>query len=1319
MVDFKPLTMKYCLFLTALLVSIFLDAFAEKSKYGSGDNAQKTSATNSSLAAGCAPPSGSAIMELNNVRTIVYTGGDMWWDLIGSAKYEVPKNSGKHALFSGSLWMGGIREGDNALKLAAMRFRQKGNDYWPGPLTLDGASVTSDICSEYDKLYRISRAEVDLFVAWWTCSQDPDCDESKIPVPGEVFDKIENWPAHGDLAKNQAWHLAPFYDRDGDNFYDPLGDGDFPYYDLYGEIDCRTQRDPRLFGDETLWWVFNDRGNIHTETNSQSIGMEVRAQAFAFATNDEINDMTFYNYELINRSSFTLNDTYFAQWVDADLGDATDDYVGCDVMRGLGYCYNGDNMDGSGGPGHYGAQPPALGVDFFEGPYQDSNLVANAYGTGPNEALNGLGYGDSIVDNERFGMRRFMYHNNSDDAQGDPETSTEHYNYMRGIWKDGTPMVYGGTGHITNCTSCEPADFMFPGNSDQQYYWGTDNVPVAPWDETTAGNTVGDRRFMQSAGPFTLQPGAVNDITVGVVFARATTGGAFASVDKLRSVDDKAQSLFENCFKVLDGPDAPELGIIEMNQELILTLSNCPTSNNANEDYEEVDPFIADTLDNVYRFQGYQIFQVKDASVSVSDLHNPDLARLVAQTDIKDSVGRLINYYYNDALLGSVPVEEVDGSDEGLRHSFRITQDEFATGDRRLVNHKHYYYIAISYAYNNYDTYIQDVNPGGQKLPYLAGRKDCRGGSISVVSGIPHINLPEQYGTIVNAEYGSGPELTRIEGTGNGGIALDFTEETEQAILNSTDNRVEQPTYLGGAGPVDIKVYNPLNVPDGEFTFRLLDTITAGDLSDAYWSLKNETTGDEVFSQKTISTINEQLIEEWGLSVSALQQLEPSGYVPQGGMIESTMEFSDDNHLWLTGVKDADGTGAFNWIRSGTAFSGTPPNIDGDYPPYNGNNTNHQFYDPNQYYEQILGGTWAPYKVASQENGLAAPGYILHTLSKFEDLASVDIVITPDKDKWSRCPVIEMNDYGIGIGGAQKFNLRQSPAVNKDGQPDNSGRLGMGWFPGYAINLETGERLNLIFGEDSWQLGDNGGDMLWNPTSNQVDDLGNIIFGGKHYIYILGHVGDGVNDCPAYDEGQWAWEKLSNNNYSPSNSQKLAVFNDVMWVNLPLLVKGEQLLSSEVRVRLRISKPYKAELAPSWAVANPINNQLPLYTFNTGDLKTVRYDTEAAQDALALVNIVPNPYLAYSAYEVNQLDNRVKITNLPEECLISIYTLNGALVKKYNKYDPKTSLDWDLKNHAGIPISSGVYIIHIDAGEAGEKVLKFFAAVRELDLDSF
>ncbi|MFM7233272.1 MAG: T9SS type A sorting domain-containing protein, partial [Flavobacteriales bacterium] len=92
---------------------------------------------------------------------------------------------------------------------------------------------------------------------------------------------------------------------------------------------------------------------------------------------------------------------------------------------------------------------------------------------------------------------------------------------------------------------------------------------------------------------------------------------------------------------------------------------------------------------------------------------------------------------------------------------------------------------------------------------------------------------------------------------------------------------------------------------------------------------------------------------------------------------------------------------------------------------------------------------------------------------------------------------------------------------------------------------------------------------------------------------------------------------------------------------------------------------------------------------------------------------------AFSSYETNKLDNRVKITNLPEVCTISIYDLNGTRIRQFKKGDPTTSLDWDLKNDKGIPIASGVYILHIEVPGIGERILKWFGVMRPVDLDNF
>lgn len=287
---------------------------------------KKKSLTNliKSRAATCAPASAQTDLELNNVRARLRVPGRMWQDeATSSAAYEIPKGSGQTAIYAGSLWMGGV-DVSGQLRLAAAMFGG-GNDFWGGPLTADGfGSIGPEVCSDYDRFFRVTKAEVLEFNSWWLCQQDPDCtwDNPNYQPPQSILE----WPAHGDESKGQDYYLAPFWDRPdetgaGNGLYDPINDGDYPGYDLFNEVTCnKDDRTVYLRGDETIWWVFNDNGNIHTESGGEPIGIEVKAQAFAFATNDEINNMTFYNYELLNRGTQTLYDTYFAQWVDADVG---------------------------------------------------------------------------------------------------------------------------------------------------------------------------------------------------------------------------------------------------------------------------------------------------------------------------------------------------------------------------------------------------------------------------------------------------------------------------------------------------------------------------------------------------------------------------------------------------------------------------------------------------------------------------------------------------------------------------------------------------------------------------------------------------------------------------------------------------------------------------------------------------------------------------------------------------------------------------------------------------------------------------------------
>lgn len=1312
-------------------------------------------------AAQCKPPTTTTYLELNNVRAMVHTAGNLWQvPNQNYSQYEIPKNSGIMALFTAALWLGGT-DVNNQLKLAALRYRQ-GQDYWTGPLSQVFAETTYDNCAKYDKHFVTTQDMIREFSAWYEAGMEDAVSgtntQSALFPNYEVPEIIKTWPAHGDVSQGQAYYLAPFFDFNEDGRYD-WKDGDYPWYDIKRTKDCKTDRRVSLFGDRNFWWVMNDKGNIHTETGGDPIGMEIRAQAFAFASNDEVNNMTFYNYELINRGTQTLYNTYFGFFTDGALGNPYDDYVGCDVNRGLGYYYNGDNYDeeNSGFKG-YGSSPPAVGVDFFEGPYQDNDGIDNAFGIGTSEALNGIGYGDGVIDNERFGMRRFLYYSNTTNganpSQTDPISASDFYNYLRGRWKDGSPFYYGGSGHISDSETnpSVPCDFMFPGDTDP-LGWGTGGNPQAPWTEITSNNPPNDRRFVQSAGPFILVPGAVNNITVGVCWARANGGSPFESVSSLQRADDKAQALFENCFKVLDGPHAPDLRVQELKNELILTISNPVNSNNYGEAYEEFDPFIVandPSADKMYHFQGYQIYQLKSRSATVSDITDPDKARLVAQCDIKDDIARIVNFEFDDDLQASIPVERVVGENKGIRHSFSVKKDLFAQGTAELVNFKRYYYLAVSYAHNNYKNYNPDDPDAldGQKKRYLASRK-AASGEIKTVEAIPHDPLPEAGGTLHFLEYGQSPLITRLDGHGNGNREMEFTEETRTDIL--TNGKVERPTYNRNKGPLQIKVVDPLNVADGyfELRFRSYEASSTNGADTASWviyryAFEGGTILDSVRSEMTLKADNEQLIPQWGISVQIHQHKYET---PENAAnasydlttpIGSSISFSDSSKQWLGFITDNDAFFPTNWIRSGIYAPQTDPtNSAYDCTP----NTS-DYLDPCSYpdeldvdnekrYSSILGGGIAPHRLTGYQSdfmpmayyNMAAPGYARLNAS-ISFLPSIQLIITSDRSKWTRCPVIEMGrDPALALGGAKVGGLRKSLSVNKQGQPDGSGTTGMGWFPGYALDLETGARLYMAFGEHSFLGIDNGADMLWNPSDRVVNDLGIPVMGGVHPIYIFAHDQAKINayplgyDFPAYipseaeGSGNFLYQRMLDIE-SGSPSAKRQTYGSLAWIAYPLLKSGQRLLSTDVTINVHVNKEYKNYSCTG------LNDGKPMYSWNMSTERTVTGSDRALTDVLSIINVVPNPYNAFSEYENNKLDTRVKITNLPERCTIRIYSTHGKLIKQIKKDSPATYQDWTLTNHANIPVASGIYLIHVEVPGIGERILKAFIAMRTVDLQN-
>ena len=1273
--------------------------------------------------ADCAPSTSEADMAINNVRARLLGGGDVWWDL-QNGKYIVPKVEPASGLpevssiFAGSVWLGGYDPVGN-LKLAAQTFRDaNSNDFWPGPLDRQG-TIQRDTCAQWDKHFRVLGDNIRRFLRDYALAEENGVDLDKNDVPEDVL----GWPGAGNphfedihgfpLPDLSQGGLAGFFDANDDLVYDPLM-GDYPIIEIRG---CPIPQYP----DEMVFWIYNDAGGIHTQTEGNPIQMEVQVQAFAYATNDEINDMTFQRYKLINRASQSIDSTYFAMWVDPDLGCSRDDYIGCDTARSLAYVYNEDAVDGTTGcdcesTPTYCEDVPMLGVDYFRGPLDE--------------------FGEEI------GMSSFTYYNNAGAANGnwpaaqtDPQIAQEYYNYMSGSWRDGTPFTYGDDAFNVGGS---PIDYAFT---------EAPNDPIG-WSMCTANLPFGDRRTIQASGPFRLDPGRTNELIIGVVWVPDITDYPCPSIDPLIFADETAQALFDNCFDITDGPDAPDLDFIELDRELICVLSNDKESNNFEEKYEELDlraPTDLSEERKLYKFEGYKVYQLNGPEVSTGELDNPDKARLIFQTDIKNGISQLVNWRpmphptENGRFLYE-PEVKVVGKDEGIRHTFRITEDQFGqTNDRRLINHQKYYFTTVAYAFNEFDPFDTQDNTG-QRMPYLEGRRN-----IKTYIPIPRPIAYEQ----VKASYGEGPSITRLDGIGAGDQFLDITDETRDAIISNNFNG--EIAYKNGRGPIKVDIYNPLEIVEGTYEIYFRDNNLSDDTlaSATDWILRDLSTGDEFRSDNTIEDLAEQIFGQFGFSVSIGQTQEAGEFFSDNnGALGSELIYEDLNNPWLSFIPDdflADQVPIYNIAqtasneiyfeldpngRFSTAFQGLIP-----------------FYLANFTYNPTAGALISPAWIDN-----SAGMSIVRTRMSMEDLNNVDIVFTPDKSKWSRCVIIETaspyyynrgNQGGFDlqtVGRSENFDLRDSPSVGRDdadgdGLPDPDGDdIGMGWFPGYAIDVESGERLNIFFGENSVynpefmsiEAPDEpaiGADMMWNPNSSLLINTINptISFAhtaGQHHIY--------VTDQP-YDECLELREKLHPNR---PITQKWTALRRITWTGIPftseLRTYAEGLIPNETTLKLRVSNPYEV------ALGTGVNSGHPAYRFTIADKAPEDLIEAADQTVLDAVNVVPNPYLAYSVYETSQFTTTVKITNLPPRAVVTIYSLDGKFIRQYRRDErgiPQVDrsnpgirstqvtpdLEWDLKNSKGIPIASGLYLIHINGFELGERTIKWFGVNRKFD----
>lgn len=343
---------------------------------------------------------------------------------------------------------------------------------------------------------------------------------------------------------------------------------------------------PQLTGDQTLWFVMNDLEESRHQgpiSGSPPIGLEVQTSVFGFNRADPLGDIMFIKWVIINKGTAALDSAFIGVWDDPDLGDASDDLVGCDTTLGLGFCYNGDPNDGQ-----YGARTPALGFDFFQGP----------------EVPKGSG--------NYLKMTSFAkYTNGAPTGRGDPVDVSEVYNYMTGYWANGDPFIDPTTNQQTRFIHAgDPAD-------------RSGDLDFSP----------SDRRFLMSSGPFRM---AVGDTQV-VVGAKVAAPGAnpSSSIAALRFFDSFAQSAFDNNFQLINAP-APNVTVRRLDQEIILTWLDGAQQNEAFEQegyrFQGYRVYQASSLTGPY--VPIATFDLADGLQNVKDLQFDESSGLVEEKTV-------------------------------------------------------------------------------------------------------------------------------------------------------------------------------------------------------------------------------------------------------------------------------------------------------------------------------------------------------------------------------------------------------------------------------------------------------------------------------------------------------------------------------------------------------------------------------------------------------------------------------------------------------------------------------------------------------------
>lgn len=129
-----------------------------------------------------------------------------------------------------------------------------------------------------------------------------------------------------------------------------------------------------------------------------------------------------------------------------------------------------------------------------------------------------------------------------------------------------------------------------------------------------------------------------------------------------------------------------------------------------------------------------------------------------------------------------------------------------------------------------------------------------------------------------------------------------------------------------------------------------------------------------------------------------------------------------------------------------------------------------------------------------------------------------------------------------------------------------------------------------------------------------------------------------------------------------------------------------------------------------WITNKPNKVGQDKFTFSTDG---VAFDKKIALKDLDKITVFPNPYYGLNIVENDRFNRFVTFSHLPQNAVIRIFTIAGVLVRTIEKENSSQFATWNLLNEDGLPVASGIYLVHLELPDLDSTKTIKLAIVRE------